>query len=92
MELLTRKIIFEKTLLKVKIAFKDASKCDWWYSDFYGEIFEVKTFDGELWNDELRYSNEDLGVNSREELLIITEGLYEGYLIKKEDCKILSGT
>lgn len=90
MELLTRKIIFEKTLLKVKIAFKDASKCDWWYLNFYGEIFEVKVTDADIWENELRYSEFD--VNSREELLIITEGLYEGYLIKAEDCKILSGT
>jgi hypothetical protein len=40
--ILTRKVLFEKSPTRIKVAFKDIDNCPYWYRRYFGEIFDVR--------------------------------------------------
>lgn len=91
MEPLTRIVLFEKVLLRIKISFQDIDSCYFWYKNSYGEIFEVRNINYENWLQKGYGNTIHISRKSSEELYeVMVGGHPNGALIYKTDCKILT--
>lgn len=77
--ILTRRVLFEKSPLRIKVDLKN-KHCIFWYEDYDGEVFDVEL--SEL-------NNYSLTIDKL--TFKIIKGEFKGELLAMNDCKVLSG-